>query len=68
MPLNKAVENESTQILKLFLDNGVDVNVVGNDGVTALIAAAETGNAKIVRLLLEAGALVNIQSKVGNTE
>ena len=39
----------------------------GLGGFTALMAAAEQGHARIVTLLLEAGAELDVRNKAGNT-
>ena len=67
MVLNEAVEIESAEIVRFLLDSGVIVSLVGDDGVSCLSVAVETGYTIIVKLLLNAGAPVNIQSKVCNS-
>jgi len=42
-------------------------NVVGSDGTTALIAAAQRGNDRAVRALIAAGAMVDYVNKRGHT-
>ena len=46
---------------------GADVNVKGNDGDTALRAAAWNGHANVIPLLLRAGADVNSKDMYGGT-
>ena len=43
-------------IIKLFLESGVDINACCSQGETALYRASKAGHEQIVRLLLEAGA------------
>ena len=40
----------------MLLEHGADVEVKGNDGMTALQGAAEEGHDKVVELLREHGA------------
>lgn len=53
-PLWQAVRTENVEIIKLLLDNGVNLNDI--KGNTALKLAQETGNEEIVKLLKSAGA------------
>lgn len=61
MPSN----NESAEIVKALLAKGADVNVSGQDGKTALMLAANSRDARIVQLLLEAGARVKDMDRGG---
>jgi tetratricopeptide (TPR) repeat protein len=54
-----AAWQDHTEAIKLLLEKGANVNAKTNDGVTALIIAAEMGNTEIVKFLLEKGADVN---------
>lgn len=45
--------------MKLLLDNGADANIQGEDGETALYAAAIQGHKNVVQILLDRGANVN---------
>ena len=47
------------QVTRAVLEAGLDPNELNNEGGTALMAAAWRGDAKSVRLLLEAGAAVD---------
>jgi len=47
---------EYTDIVKLLIENGADVNVKDKDGMTALMYASEEGYTEIVSLLKNAGA------------
>lgn len=53
--------------VQLMLEAGMDPNVAGAHGETALRYAASTGRTDIVNVLLEAGADVNIEDKDGFT-
>ena len=46
-----------TKIVELLVIAGADVNLEDNGGMTALMWAIEYGNAEIVELLLNAGAV-----------
>ncbi|MDR1791843.1 MAG: ankyrin repeat domain-containing protein [Bacteroidales bacterium] len=50
-----------------LLNDGIDVNYCGADGVTALMYAAWSGNFAIVEMLLSAGADANRVDKEGRT-
>jgi ankyrin repeat protein len=71
-PLHKAIYQKYTDIIKLLLDSGADVNQCESngmqtlfefnvvfDGATPLIAAISKGNCSIVQILLEYGANIN---------
>ncbi|EEU42897.1 uncharacterized protein NECHADRAFT_84227 [Fusarium vanettenii 77-13-4] len=68
-PLIAAMQSGSEEVVKSLLEEGVEVDQIpdGEKVVfgTALIAGAYWGFARGVQMLLEAGALVNLQSKVG---
>jgi ankyrin repeat protein len=59
--------NGHTEVVKLLVENGADVNAKTKDGFTALIFASMEVHAKIVKLLLEKGANVNDKDVDGNT-
>ena len=65
--LQWAVLQGRTEVARLLLDRGADVNAVNDLGGTALQIAAWHGHAEIVRLLLERGADINRQSNTGWT-
>ena len=52
-------------LVKILLDNNVDVNYQNEAGVTALILATYNNYLEIVKLLVEAGADVKLQDKLG---
>ncbi|KAJ7257410.1 ankyrin repeat-containing domain protein [Mycena rebaudengoi] len=65
--LQEASASGRARIVRLLLENGTDVNTVGEDHGSALQAAARKGKKEIVRLLLENGAVVNtLGGKYGN--
>ncbi len=52
--------------LQALVDGGADVNAAQGDGMTALHWAARTGTADVVRFLLEAGAQVTAETRLGS--
>ncbi len=71
LPLESAAYAGRTEVVKLLLARGADVNAVdkgsGGEGETALHYAARSGATDVVGLLLSAGASVNVQDKEGTT-
>lgn len=66
--LLRAAFNGEVKNVKALLDKGVDVNFQNEGyGASALHAASETKRKKIVIMLLNRGADVNLQSKEGHT-
>jgi ankyrin repeat protein len=55
------------QLARLFLDNGVNVNVHDKRGSTALHFAASEGHPEVARMLLEFKAEVNSRNEDGST-
>ena len=62
IPLHVASEYASEDIVRLLLERGADVNIVGGHRGTALQTAAYCSKKDIVQLLLKWGANVNIQA------
>lgn len=50
-----------TMIIKMLIEAGVDVNIKGDDGYTALIRATRRGNIDCMKILLENGADINMK-------
>ncbi|MGH9822900.1 MAG: ankyrin repeat domain-containing protein [Blastocatellia bacterium] len=59
--------NGNTTVIALFIDAGMNINVKGDSGQTALIAAASSGECPAVELLLNRGASVNAKDDDGAT-
>jgi ankyrin repeat protein len=65
--LMRAALTDQTEIVKLLLDNGVNVDVKSDVGWTALMFAADKGFTNIVKLILQTGADINAQDNDGYT-
>ena len=57
----------STEVLKVILDNGADVNAANEKNKTALILASQKGNEDAINVLVTAKADPNISDIYGNT-
>ncbi|OUM66909.1 hypothetical protein PIROE2DRAFT_29779, partial [Piromyces sp. E2] len=70
-PLIWACKNRNENIVKLLIENGVDLSKVNKDGDTPLIWACrmkrENRNDDIAKFLIENGADLNKANKDGNT-
>jgi uncharacterized protein len=64
-PLMQAAMYRDVAMLEVLLERGADVNLVNNDGATALMRAA--GDYDKVKLLLDRGANVDAKSNLGRT-
>jgi len=64
-PLMAASVNGHVEIMSLLLDKGATVNLVDNEGETALGYAAMGGHVKALKLLLTKGADLNHRNKYG---
>ncbi len=56
---------DNTAMIQTLLDYGMDVNVQGRSGESALMLAAQFNSIEVVRLLLEAGAEPNVVDRNG---
>lgn len=66
-PLHSAAASDNTEICRLLLEKGADVNACQQGGFTPLHAAAQNGNTEMVRLFLAQGADVNARTSQGLT-
>jgi ankyrin repeat protein len=66
-PLISASLFGKTDIAKLLIDAGADINFQNNDGSTALLTASFFCRPEIVKLLLDKGADKTIKNKYGAT-
>lgn len=57
----------SPEIAQFLLKNGADVNATDEDGMTPLMEAARHKRTEVVRVLIAAGADLNIRSKIYGT-
>jgi hypothetical protein len=62
-----AEEKLDTELIKIFLDAGMDPNARGDSGETALMHAANSGNDAGVELLLKSGASIALVDDKGQT-
>jgi len=67
LAMNPNSEPDSYKIVSLLLDAGADVNSESGGNNTALMEAGHKGLTSVVELLIEKGALVDIQNKYGET-
>lgn len=65
--LTGAASNNHTEIARLLVSNGAEVNYSYEGGFTPLIHAASAGNLELVTLLLENGADPNVKNNEGKT-
>ena len=64
-PLADAAMKGDTSGVRALLASGADVNAARGDGMTALHWAAETGNAEIADILANAGAILEVTTRLG---
>ncbi|GAA4088618.1 ankyrin repeat domain-containing protein [Mucilaginibacter panaciglaebae] len=64
-PLHSAAAGNYTSIARMLIDNGAQVNIRQQAGVTPLHSAAQNGNLELLILLLENGADVNVRMEGG---
>lgn len=64
-PIHSAAAGDYTDIARMLIDNGANVNVKQQAGATPLHSAAQNGNLELLILLLEHGAEINIRMEGG---
>ena len=64
-PLADAAMKGDAAAVRTLLASGADVNAARGDGMTALHWAAETGNAEIAQVLVSAGAILEVTTRLG---
>src|ERR1700744_963557 len=64
-PIHSAAAGNYTDIVRTLIENGAQVNVRQQAGVTPLHSAAQNGNLELLILLLENGAETNIRMEGG---
>ncbi len=63
--LQSAAEHRDTEMARLMIEGGANVNGYAHEGNSALHRAAKSGNAEMVRLLIDNGANVNKKDASG---
>lgn len=66
-PLMQAAKSGMTEVCKLYIEHGAEVDVCTVSKFTALILGARYGKTEVCQLLLSKGANVNSQTKDGET-
>jgi ankyrin repeat protein len=66
-PLMLAASQGNEAIVRLFLEQGADVNYRSENGHMPLMVGARSGNEAVVRVLVESGADVTAKSEGGST-
>ncbi len=64
-PLHSAIAGNFVNMSKMLIENGAEVNIVQQSGLTPLHSAAQNGNIELIILLLEKGANVQIRTEGG---
>ena len=62
-----ATANSRTDIMRMLIESGANVDTQNESGVTALMKACIHGFASLAEMLVEAGADQNLQTKYGDT-
>ena len=67
IPLIIAVNHLPMDVVKKLLNQGANINIIDNYGITALMNASYWGRSYVVRLLLNRGTDINIVDIYGQT-
>ncbi|CEI68159.1 unnamed protein product [Fusarium venenatum] len=59
-PMHIAVDWKKTEIVQYLLEQGADPNACHSDGIPAIGAAADSGDPKLIQLLVDKGSHVNV--------
>lgn len=59
-----AAWHDFSRICRILCNAGADLNIRNKEGETALVCAAQRGNAEIVQILIKNKAHLDIQDKV----
>ena len=65
--LSIACKGKNLKMIKLLLDQGVQINKIDENGLTPLIVSCDQNNLEAVKLLLDHGALANMTNCFGKT-
>ena len=65
-PLLDATKRGDVAAVRSLLEDGADPNLAQGDGLTALHVAAEEGYLEIAKLLIDAGAKVEVKTRIGD--
>lgn len=65
--LTCAVIGKHTEVVKILIMNGADINLIDSQGRTPLMWAISTGNMAVIDYIVQAGADISIESKDGET-
>jgi len=63
----RAAGTGHTEIVRLLIDKGADVNLLDKNGETALMGAAGAGHTEIVKVLIDKKANVDTKNNNGVT-
>ena len=66
-PLHRAVVGEYSDVVRMLIEAGADIDYPDDFGMTALINAAVIDNLNIAQILVDAGANVNATENTGKT-
>ena len=66
-PLHTSLINNHSEISKLLIEAGSEINILQKDNITPLHLAAQVGNIDMIIVLLEQGADITIKCKNGLT-